>query len=117
MLKRTDEEKSGFVKDYQTSGMGLKAYACEKGIGISTLSKWVRRYARANSAAERSPSCAPPFVELVAAEDEFTKAGTVCSLQGIEIVLPSQIVIKVGSLLPEAFVVLVQGLSHADPRP
>ena len=43
MARRNQEEQSVFVKDYLGCGMSLRTYALEKGIGVSTLSRWVRQ--------------------------------------------------------------------------
>ncbi len=129
MARRNQEEQSVFVKDYLKCGMSMKTYALEKGIGVSTLSRWIRKYITTNFyqeaesinvAIDRPASCPPAFIELVEAEDDIKKPGSDClvsdsSIRGIEIILPSQIVVKVGCLLPEALVVLVQGLNHAHP--
>jgi transposase-like protein len=124
MARRNQEEQSVFVKDYLGCGMSLRTYALEKGIGVSTLSRWVRQYTKTNFwqgpesinvAIDRPASCPPAFIELVEAEDDIKKPGSDCLVRDIEIILPSQIVVKVGCLLPEALVVLVQGLNHAHP--
>jgi transposase-like protein len=100
-------DRSRFVKDYLECGMSLKKYALEKGICHSTFSRWVR---------QAVDSGASGFVELVEAEGDIKKSGTDCPLHDLEIILPSQVVVKVKSLLPETLVVLVQGLIHAPSR-
>jgi transposase-like protein len=114
------EEKAAVVKDYLGSEMSLRAYAGQKGIGLSTLSKWVRKEVhQTNSISGQFPSCPFPFVELVAAAGEVIKKEDslderMAGIQGIEIMLLSQIMIKIGSVSASAFLGLVQGLSHAD---
>ena len=107
MARWNKGERSRFVKDYLECGMSLRDYAVAKGICHSTFSRWFR---------QAVDSGASGFVELVEAEEELKKSGADCSLQDLEIILPSQVVVKVKSLLPEALVMLVQGLTHAHSR-
>jgi transposase-like protein len=108
MARWNKGDRARFVKDYLKCGMSLQEYAVAKGICHSTFSRWVR---------QAVDSGASGFVELVEVEEGLKKSGADCPLQDLEIIFPSQVVVKVKSLLPEALVVLVQGLTHAHPRP
>lgn len=110
MARWTKEERSRFVKDYLGCGLSLKGYALEKGICHSTFSRWVRQEVDSRG------SCSSGFIELVEVEEDLKKFGTDCPLHDLEIILPSQVIVKVKSLLPETLIVLVQGLARAHPR-
>jgi len=110
----TKEERTLKVEAYLREGGSIKDYAAAIGVRYSTFSKWLSRYRLSQQpvlAKSESETADPMFVELVC-DKNFNKASDL--LAGIEMRLPSRIILTLPPIAPATLCVLVQELNHAD---
>ena len=112
--KWTEAEKSSTIESYFKSGDSIRKYTNLIGVSRSTFYKWVNQY-QTTKGSERPPSSSYAFVELVCTKDECAN-DKVEPFNGVEIKLPSQIVLTLPQVLPAALVSLVQEFSRAYSR-
>lgn len=107
----TKEERRLKVEEYLKNGGSVKNYAAAIGVGYSTFSKWLSRY-RLNQHQEPAKGAAADsmFVELVC---EKTPSKVSEPLTGIEMRLPSKIILALPPMSPTTLVLLIQELNHA----
>ena len=108
----TKAERTLKVEDYLKNGGSVKNYTAAIGVEYSTFSKWLSRY-RLSQQAQSSKDAAtdPVFVELVC-EKNFNKKVSEL-LTGIEMRLPSQIILTLPPMASTTLVLLVQELNDA----
>ena len=110
MMKRqwSEEEKIKIVKSYEASGLRSQNYADREGLAFSSLRRWIRLY---GDEEENSPNLEKrqeslSFVELLGTAPERVR----CGIEGVEIIFPSQLIIKLQSVLAPDLLEIVKSL-------
>lgn len=106
----SEEEKIKIVKSYEVSGLSSQTYADREGLAFSSLRRWIRCYGgeEENSAdldINKKPESLS-FVELLGTVPERVRPG----IEGVEIIFPSQLTIKLQSVLAPDFLEIVKSL-------
>lgn len=117
--KWTDEERAQKVEEFFRSDYtSITEYATLIGIGRSTFSRWIQQHRMAqNQSNFENTKLATPnhdFVELVCKINQGNTSKSAEPLIGVEIKLPSQIVLTLPQILPATLVNLVQEFHYAD---
>ena len=89
---RTSEEMFPVVEDWLQSGLTQKAYSQQHQLPSHVLPYWVGKYRKTQSADTQEYS---PFIRLT--------APTTPSIQGMEIQLPTGVVIRFAQPVPAAY--------------
>lgn len=104
----SEEEKIKIVKSYESSGLSSQNYATREGLAFSSLRRWIRIYG------EEEKNCSDldkkqeslSFVELLGAVPERVRSG----IEGVEIIFPSQLTIKLQCVLAPDLLEIVKSL-------
>ena len=118
--KWTDEERALKVEEFfKSDDTSITEYVTLIGIGRSTFNRWIQQYrmAKNQSNLENTKPVSPDhdFVELVCELNQniANKCTIAEPLIGVEIKLPSQVVLTLPQVLPATLVTLVKELNHA----
>ena len=103
-----EEEKIKIVKSYESSGLRSQDYADREGLAFSSLRRWIRLYGEEEKNCpdlDKKPESLS-FVELLGAAPERVRSG----IEGVEIIFPSQLTIKLESVLAPDLLEIVKSL-------
>lgn len=110
MMKRqwSEEEKIKIVKSYEVSGLRSQSYADREGLAFSSLRRWIQLYGggEKNSPNLEKRQESLSFVELLGTVPEPVRSG----IEGVEIIFPSQLTIKLECVLASDLLEIVKSL-------
>lgn len=112
----TEAEKASVIEVYFKSGDKIREYAALIGVGYSTFGRWLQQYRMAKNQIDftKPSNSEHAFVELICAMNERVTDKVTEPLTGVEIKLPSRIVLTLTQVLPATLVSLVQEFNNAD---
>lgn len=104
----SEEEKIKIVKSYEVSGLSSQTYADREGLAFSSLRRWIRCYGgeEENSADLDKKQESLSFVELLGTVPESVRS----RIEGVEIIFPSQLTIKLQCVLASDLLEIVKSL-------